>query len=342
MTIQLSQIYKNNIYKDDMYVTISKDSEIADLLYLKFYSNINSITVELLQNASKEVIRKILLMEHIDKIIYTNASGEKEELNANRKLIVKMNSQPNENLISDDTIIKFQQVLGVANNTIIVQNINILSDELLNLVEKNDAEYIRIMNYGKSKYTILQIRNMKEKIQDYVHIAKQGNTKTEQFIELYTALYNNMFVDYVGAADGNLCDLIYERTTMDGFAEILQKILDELKIENKIITGKLSNGSVHYWNQVKLDYIWYNVDLALDVKRKEDTDGIKYCLKCDKEFYEDHIALSRNIEICNQNSAYFLVKEIEEKEGVIVRLFKKIVKLVSRKKVKRLNTGRNY
>lgn len=342
MTIQLAQVYKNNIYKDDMYVTISNNSEIANLLYLKFYSNINSITIEIMQTPTKEVIRKILLMEHIDKIIYRNQIGEKEEINANRKLIVKMNCKESGDLISDDTIIKFQQILGITNNTIVVQNVNILSDELLNLIQKNETEYVRIMDYGKNSYSIQQIRNMKAKIQDYICMAQRGNTKTEQFIELYTCLHDNMSIDYVGAADGNICDLIYERTTMEGFAEILSTILKELKIENKVITGKLSNGAIHYWNQVRLDYIWYNVDLALDTKRKEDTNEYKYCLKCDKDFYEDHIALSPNIEICTQNSAYFLVREIEEKEGFIVKLFKKLAKIVTRKKVKRLSTGRNY
>ena len=66
MTIQLTQVNINNVFKDDMYVEIRDDVEIADLLFLKFFSNINSITVELMQPAKKEVIRKILLMEHIN------------------------------------------------------------------------------------------------------------------------------------------------------------------------------------------------------------------------------------------------------------------------------------
>ena len=281
MTIQLAQVYTGNIYKDDMYVTISNDNEIEDLLYLKFYSNINNITVELMQTPTKEVIRKILLMEHINKVVYRNATGEKEEINANRKLVLKMNVKENEGLISDDTIIKFQQILGINNNVVVVQDVSILSDDLLKLVESREAEYIRIMDYGKNKYSIQQIRSMKEKIKDYVEIAQIKDTKVEQFIELYSCLHDNMYIDYVGAADGNLCDLIYGRTTMEGFAEILSNILKELQIESKIIAGKLSNGAIHYWNQVKLDYIWYNVDLALDIKNKEYTNEFRYCLKCD-------------------------------------------------------------
>ena len=119
MTIQLTQVSINNIYKDDIYVTISEDSEIDGLLYFKFYNNVNSIIVELMQPARKEVIRKILLMEHINKVIYRDENGLKqEENNSGRKLIVKRNEGEDKSLILDDTIIKFQQILDIDNNLV--------------------------------------------------------------------------------------------------------------------------------------------------------------------------------------------------------------------------------
>jgi len=340
MTIQLAQIYKNNLYKDDMYVTISDDKELENLLYLKFYSNINTITVELLQTARKEVIRKLLLMEHVNKIIYRNSDGTKEEINSNRKLIVKMPVKNDEDLISDDAIIKFQQILDISNNFAVVQSIDILSDEILNMLQRNEIEYVRIMDFGKNKYTIQQIKDSKTKVGNYIEIAELKDTKTEKFVELYINLYNNLSIDYLGSSDGNICDIIYDRTSLEAVAEILKYILDRMNIENKVIAGKLPNGNVHYWNQVKIDYVWYNVDLGLDISRKSDSTEMKYCLKSDVDFYEDHIALSQNIEICNQNSAYFLAKDIEEKEGFITKLFKKIAKLVIRKKAKRISAGK--
>ena len=341
MTIQLAQIYKNDLYKDDMYVTISNDSEIENLLYLKFYSNINNITVELLQTAKKEVIRKILLMEHIDKIIYKNYDGTKEEVNASRKLVIKIPEKGDSNIISDDTIIRFQQILDICNNIAVVQSLDTLSDDILSILQKNDTEYIRIMDFGNNKYSIQQIKTVKFKINEYIEAINVKDSKTEKFMELYNMICNNLSIDELGASYGNICDLIYNKTTVEGFAEILKYFLDEIQITNQIITGKLSNGDIHYWNQVKIDYVWYNVDLALDVKRHTETNELKYCLKCDKDFYEDHIALSQNIEICSQNSAYHIAKEIEKTEGFISRLFKKLVKIVKRKNLKKLNTGRN-
>ena len=339
MNIQLTQVYNNNVYKDDMYVTIANDNEIESLLYLRFYNNINKITVELLQSAKKQVIRKIMLMEHIDKIIYRNKDGAKEEINTSRKLIIKMPEKEESDLISDDGIIKFQQILDINNNTVVVQNANIISDELLNILQKNDAEYIRIMDYGKNKYTIQQIRNIKSKVKGFIELASQKTDKLEKFIELYKILAQKVSIDRLGMSCGNICDIIYGKTIMQGYAEILKYILDEMQIENKIITGNLANGEIHYWNQVKVNHIWYNVDLALDAERVSQLKDMKYCLMSDEDFYKDHIALSENIEICNFNSNILLAKEIGKNGNFIKRMLNKISGILNRKKMKKLNTG---
>lgn len=339
MTIQLTQVYKNNMYKDDMYVTISQDSEIEDLLYLKFYNNINSITVEISQTPSKELLRKVLLIEHIDKIVYRNQQGIKEEISANRKLVIKMNEREDSKLISDDTIIKFQQILEISGNLAVVQSANVLNNELLDVLQKGDIEYVRVMDYGENKFTLQQIKSIKSKIAHYVKVASAKPTQMEKFVELYTTLKAEISVDNLGTSAGNVSDLVYSKTTMAGFAEILNYILNEIRIENNIIQGKLASGQHHAWNQVRIDFVWYNVDLALDIIKSTDISDMKYCLKRDVDFYEDHMALSQNIEICSQSSSYFIVKEIEEKESIIIRLFKKLAKLMTGKKVKKLNTG---
>lgn len=335
MTIQLTQVCTNNVYKDDMYITISNDNEIENLLYLRFYNNINKITVELLQTAKKAVVRKIMLMEHIDKIIYRNADGIKEEINTSRKLIIKMPEKDANGLISDDAIIKFQQILDIADNTAVFQSANTITDELLDILEKNETENIRIMDYGKNKYSLQQVREVKSKVREYIECTNANTDKTEKFIELYKKLSNELHSD--NNAQGNIFDLISGKTTLKGYAEILKYILDEIQIENKVIQGQLSNGKNHSWNQVRIGYIWYNVDLALDTTESEKT--LNYCLKSDEDFYKDHIAFSKNIEICNQTSNYFFVEEIEKEEGFISKLFNKISQIFSRKRIKKLSTG---
>lgn len=339
MVIQLTQVYVNNMYKDNMYVSISNNNEIENLLYLKFYKNINKITVELLQTAEKEVIRKILLIEHIDKIIYRNENGIKEELDANRKLIVKMNGKEDKNLISDDVIIRFQQILDVDNDVAVVPTIYLLTDDLINILDKNNTKSIRIMDYGKNQYTIQQLKEIRETVKKYIEMVEIKQTKTEQFIELYTILSEKIKLDETEDSTGNIFDIVWNKTTINGFAEVLMYILNEMQVESKIIQGELLNGEKHDWNQVKIDYVWYNVDLALDVIKKSKNVELKYCLKSDEEFYKTHVALSNNVEICTQNSTYFIAREIEEKESFIVKLFKKVSNLISRKKVKKLDTG---
>lgn len=344
MNIQVNQTVKNGIFKDDIYVTISKDEELENLLYLKFYNNINSITVELLKSMNKEAIRKILLMSHINKIIFVNNQGMKEEFLANKKLIVKFSKNENNNLISDSAIIKFQQILDIKGNLVVVQDIKILTDEILSILEKNDCEYIRVMDFGRGKCTLQQIKNINYKVKEHILTVQKFTTNTEKFTQIYEKLCSEISIDNLDVSYGNIFDIIYGKTTLEGYSNILKYFLDEIGIESKIITGKLSDGTIHSWNQVKIDGIWYNSDLASDVREYKNLNfkEFKYCLKSDEEFYGDHIAISQDIEICNNKSNYIIAKEIENKESFILKLFNKIVSVLhlrKNKKFRTLNSG---
>lgn len=61
-----------------------------------------------------------------------------------------------------------------------------------------------------------------------------------------------------------------------GFAFITERFFDYLKYESDIVKG-IVNGSSTYWNMVKLDGVWYHIDIAENDRTSSDS----YLLKSD-------------------------------------------------------------
>ncbi len=100
---------------------------------------------------------------------------------------------------------------------------------------------------------------------------------------------------YDRAAEGNLTmsphfakQIIFENYGVcDGYSEAFKILLNAAGIECKVIYGDTPYG-LHAWNQVKIDGIWYNVDITWD--DPDDGSKILYDYFCvsDKKFLKDH------------------------------------------------------
>lgn len=81
---------------------------------------------------------------------------------------------------------------------------------------------------------------------------------------------------------------LYYRTALcQGYAVLSYRLLKELGIDNRIVTGYASVSDIpekHAWNIVCLDGQYYNMDVTLDAVRASD----EYFLKSDKSFESDH------------------------------------------------------
>ncbi|HOR85042.1 MAG TPA: leucine-rich repeat protein [Bacillota bacterium] len=100
---------------------------------------------------------------------------------------------------------------------------------------------------------------------------------------------------YDRAAEGSLTmsphfakQIIFENYGVcDGYSEAFKILLNAAGIECKVIYGDTPYG-LHAWNQVKIDGIWYNVDITWD--DPDDGSKILYDYFCvsDKKFLKDH------------------------------------------------------
>lgn len=123
-------------------------------------------------------------------------------------------------------------------------------------------------------------------------------------------------------------EAINQRTaSCQGYSELLKLALNNMGIECNVISGtykKRGNPEFdgHYWNQVRIEKVWYNCDLTWDSPKIKTGERIRYCLKDDDFFKKDaeHVPL-RNKEIYpvpneyNQNiiNQYFINKSKTER-----------------------------
>lgn len=75
----------------------------------------------------------------------------------------------------------------------------------------------------------------------------------------------------------------------DGYTKAAQIMLDRLGIENKYVVGKV-NGTLHSWNQVKLDGHYYFMDITWDdpAPNKPGKVGYRYFLVTSEQLRKDH------------------------------------------------------
>jgi hypothetical protein len=112
------------------------------------------------------------------------------------------------------------------------------------------------------------------------------------------------------------------------FALALWKVLTELDVECKLITGIANENTEHVlidvnhaWNQVKINNIWYNVDITW-----YNTEHIiDYLLVSDKSFRKDGLHKVKNLNdyaICSvdfdRNILSKKIKEIEKTSNPLV------------------------
>lgn len=172
---------------------------------------------------------------------------------------------------------------------------NYLSDEFANIEIVNAAidDVETIKNDIKSRTGTDVIENLKI-VHDYlVDTIEYDATSGKNIYNIYGAL-------------------IDKKSVCEGYARAYKTILDEIGIESIIVcgTGRNSAGETesHAWNYVKIEGIWYAIDVTWDdpviIGNRYLTDTMKYSyfLKGSDEFFADHFE-DGNI-IGNYNFAY--------------------------------------
>ena len=102
--------------------------------------------------------------------------------------------------------------------------------------------------------------------------------------------------------------LVQHKAVCNGYAEAFSLLLTCVGIDNHIMTG-YADGDLHAWNRVKLDDVWYQVDVTWDdpVPDRGIFVGHMYFNVNDEIMSERHTWNKRNLEPCySLNENYFV------------------------------------
>lgn len=193
-----------------------------------------------------------------------------------------------------------------------------------NLKENLKIKFVNILDFDgvlhyngeKNCYLIDRYIKLRECINSYISMVPAHCKEIEKFLEMYKILAENITNDeffeenidnynQVNAIKATNLEngLIEKHCNSAGLAEILKNCLACLDIEANIISGTYNNSEKeNSWNQVKIDNMWYNTDLALDSKDLINKSILKkkamYCLLNDKDFYSTHKRKSGRVNFC--------------------------------------------
>lgn len=164
--------------------------------------------------------------------------------------------------------------------------------EILNV---QDFEIIDEKN--NTKYSVEKYIEIRKVIEEVLNNISNHSENAEKFLEIYQYLGNNF--ELVKKSDNT--DFMKKKCTKIELCEMLKNCLKCVKIESNLMYGDdLDNEQEHWWNQVKLDKKWYNVDLCLDLENIK-KNKVEYCLICDKEFLDSHLPKAGKNNYCAEN-----------------------------------------
>lgn len=177
----------------------------------------------------------------------------------------------------------------------------------------------KVSNFFSTKYTLYinagnyanyyadgfnsrqDVENAINQVQIIKNQIKEVSTGTNYFKakKAHDWLVDNMEYDLATRHKSSIYGaLVEKRGVCESYARAYKYILDDMGIENILVTGTATNSSGatedHMWNYVKLDGEWYAVDVTWDdpviVGGGKITDSIKYryFLVGSKEFYANH------------------------------------------------------
>ncbi len=121
-----------------------------------------------------------------------------------------------------------------------------------------------------------------------------GKTDFEKLNAIYGYMTENIYYDYEGLEDPSdelkftaYGALMENSAVCQGYASLLYRLCLECGIDCRIIPG-LGNGGPHGWNIVRLDGLYYNVDVTWDAAWRQADLAYEFYLRCQENF-GDHV-----------------------------------------------------
>jgi hypothetical protein len=130
------------------------------------------------------------------------------------------------------------------------------------------------LNFTKEKILLME-NKLKEKIHSIVATEINSNMKDyEKELKLHDYIVNHTIYDYQNLLNNTVPNVAYTAYGVlingvgvcEGYSYAMKRLLDEVGIESRVITGEVFGASSgpHAWNLVKLSNEYYQLDVTFD------------------------------------------------------------------------------
>lgn len=149
-----------------------------------------------------------------------------------------------------------------------------------------ELEYEIEMLYGSTAQEEKQVDQAVANLLE--RLALEGMSDYEKISAIYTWMCQNVTVELRNTDDWRndtaYCALLEGKATCTGIAVLLYRLLLELGIDSRVITG-YCYGDSDAWNICRLEGLYYNLDAAGDVLNDMETEERDYFLFCQDEIH---------------------------------------------------------
>lgn len=250
---------------------------------------------------------------------------------SNWKDAFRLGVLPNVEKVSIDDLENNQEAFENKNICLQVKDASELSIEKLEeLEDKYNIVSVKFKDididrtYGAYAYDTITYKRCREKIDQLIQGIDTKDGELEAFAEVIKRISYNIQYDYFlldkelsGQLPENQAQgikrhirnleggLLNNACVCGGYCEIVRNILPCIGIEARYVDGpsKDEDEIGHAWNQVKIDGVWYNMDLTWDRDNIVQGNLPQYMLKSDNEFMHEQydVYAIRPLEECKQS-----------------------------------------
>lgn len=164
-------------------------------------------------------------------------------------------------------------------------------------INKENPNYVLLTYRQDYRTTDAQEKLVNDKANSIIkNIIKPGMTQKEKVLTIHDYIVNNTTYTKNSTNPYSAYSVLLEnKGVCNGYVLALSKLLNAVEIDNLYVMGTaVKTGGLHAWNKVKIDNVWYNIDVTWSHPLSQHGlhNAYYHFLNSDERFYKTHTPIS--------------------------------------------------
>ncbi len=198
-----------------------------------------------------------------------------------------LNAEPNSIVILKNTIGQTSEIIEKLGDNVRIQVIG-------GYDSANKKKYAERRIEARTYYTPKQLSLILSKFEEYEAMIDPSWSNLEKAVFVYKQLAQNIVYNDDNEIECRNLNAVMGKGVCAGYAITFKEMMDRLGIEAEVI----NQPRVHTWNAIKIDGMWYPIDLTWDadnIQKKGEKNLLWFGLNPNFNKYKSHEAMGENI-----------------------------------------------